>query len=307
MGVDVLILVALIFQAGSGVIKKCLIVQQCAGEAARIALRTQNVLGLLPVGEEELRRDAAMEKSLLHLRKVLEMILMKLERCKKPARISGRRAFRMHATKEALLTAEADLARVTSDLRLPTLADIQLQLDEITVQRDHSAAACASITSTGSAATVGERDYEASSMPARSQVGQEISLDKARGAILKGMRARTGRSGGASVADVIRGKLGTHSPVARSLFSSTESASARNLATSAGDGFNVGGLLARKRVQFERLAEGECLGQGTFGTVLAGRYYDRNVAIKQARAPISAAHILQEFRYGAHFLDKSSV
>ncbi len=302
MGVDVLILVALIFQAGGGVIKRCLIVQQCAGEAARIALRTQNVLGLLPVGAEELRRDVALQKSLLHLRKVLETILMKLERCKKPARISEKRAFRKNATKVALLAAEADLARVTSDLRLRTLADIGLLLDEMKVECDDSAAAGASTASAGSASPVGERDRPSSMWTERSQAREEIPIDKARGAIQKGMRARTGRSRGASVADVIRGELGTHSPVARSLFSSTESALARNSAASSGDGYNVGGLLARKRVQFERLAEGECLGRGTFGTVLAGRYLDRNVAIKQARAPIFATHILQEFRCSADLL-----
>lgn len=100
MTVDVLALVALIFQAGSDVIGQCRIVQQCAGEAARIALRTQNVLGLLQVGEEELLSNVPFECSLLYLRERLEAISVLLGRCKQPARLSAKafRAFRMKAT-----------------------------------------------------------------------------------------------------------------------------------------------------------------------------------------------------------------
>ena len=301
MGVDVLTLVALIFQAGNGVIKKCLTVQQCVRQAARIALRTQNVLGLLPVGEEEWRRDAAPEYSLLHLRELLETILVKLERCKKPARASVKRGFHMKATKEALLEAEADLERVTSDLGLPVLDDIELRLDEMTLQPVESAPR-APTTSAGSAAAAaaGEPDEASTLLSERSsQAGEEITLGKARGAMRQGMRARTRRNGGASVEDVIRGELAT-SPATLSFSSPMQDTFSKRLPTSSvGDRNNARGLLLdRKRVRFDHLVEGRCIGEGTFGKVLAGTYYNRDVAIKKARAPVSA-NILQEFRCSA--------
>lgn len=287
MAVDVLALVALIFQAGSSVIDQCRIAQQCAGEAARIALRTQNVLGLLQVGEEELLSNVPFEYSLLYLRETLETISVLLERCKQPARFSGRasRAFRLKATKDALLATEANLERVTNDLKLPVLADIELLLNESMAQPDANAAQSSSTAPGAVAATANTtwRHGEASSATLECNPDEEkYTKEEARGVIKKGMRART--NGGALVEDVIQDELAK----------SGDSFSI-NLATLSESGNNEGDHLALNRVVFDGLLE-ERLGQGTFGAVLAGRYKNRNVAVKIARAPISDIQTLQDFR-----------
>lgn len=251
-------LVALIFQAGSGVIDQCRIVQQCAGEAARIALRTQNVLGLLQVGEEELLSNVPFEYSLLCLRETLETTSVLLERCKQPARFSAKasRAFRMKATKHKLLETEANLERVTNDLKLPVLADIKLLLKK-------------GNTPQPGASTAG-RHHEASSEILESDPDNEkFSIEETRGVIEEGMRART--NGGALVEDVIQDEL-----------AKSEGPLSINLATLPESGNNEGDHLA--------------LGQGTFGVVLAGRYKNRNVAVKRARALISDPQTVQVFR-----------
>lgn len=286
MAVDVLALVALIFQAGSGVIDQCRTVQQCAGEAARIALRTQNVLGLLQVGEEELLSNVPFECSLLYLRETLETMSVLLERCKQPARFSANasRAFRMKATKAALLAAEASLERVTSDLNLPVLTDIGLLLNE-NVGRPDANAVQRSSTAAGAVAT--GNHHEASSEILESNPDKKKStIEEARRVIEEGMRACT--NGGALVGDVIQDEL-AKSGVSLSI----------HVAALPGSGNNDEGHQALERVLFDGLSEEEPLGQGTFGVVLAGRYKNRNVAVKKARAPISASQTLQDFRYSA--------
>eukprot|EP00752_Nemacystus_decipiens_P004498 g4107.t1 len=284
MAVDVLALVALIFQAGSGVIEQCEIAQQCAGEAARIALRTQNMLGLLQVGEEELLSNVPFEYSLLFLRETLETISVLLERCKQPARPRASRAFRMKATKAALLAAEANLERVTNDLKLPVLADIELLLNESVAQSranaaQHSSAALSAIAATANAAG---RYHEVSSNTLEYHPDEEYTNEEARGVIEQGMRART--NGGALVEDVIQDEL-----------AKSGSSFSINLATFSESGNNEGDHLALNRVVFDGLLE-ERLGQGTFGVVLAGRYKNRNVAVKIARGPISDIQTLQDLR-----------
>lgn len=289
MAVDVLALVALIFQAGSSVIDQCRITQQCAGEAARIALRTQNVLGLLQVGEEELLSNVPFEYSLLFLRETLETISVLLERCKQPARFSARaaRAFRMKATKAALLATEVNLERVTSDLKLPVLADIELLLKEGIALQDVNAAQSSPTAPPGAIATTANttgRHHEAPLETLGYNPDEEpYTNEEARGVIEQGMRART--NGGALVEDVIQDEL-----------AKSGGSFSINLATLSENGNNEGDHLALNRVVFDGLLE-EPLGQGTFGAVLAGRYKNRNVAVKVARAPISDIQTLQDFRY----------
>lgn len=289
MPVDVLALVALIFQAGRGVIDQCRIVQQCAGQAARIALRTQNVLGLLQVGEEELLSNVPFESSLLCLREILETIAVLLERCKSPARSSANasRAFRMKATRDALTAAEANLERVTIDLKLPVLADIELLLlNERFAQCDTNAAQTTSATAGATAITntTGGHVVASSELPLlKSGSDEKSALQEARGVIEEGMRART--NGGANVGDVIQDEL-----------AKSGGSLSINLGTLPERENNGGGHLALKRVLVDGLLESEPLGQGAFGIVLAGRYNSRNVAVKKARRPISAAQTLQDFR-----------
>lgn len=90
MPVDVFALVALIYEAGGIVITQCKIVKQCPAEAARIAIRTQNVLGLLHAAAEDFKGNVALETSLLELRAVLQRVIQLVERCKKKARFSDK-------------------------------------------------------------------------------------------------------------------------------------------------------------------------------------------------------------------------
>lgn len=50
------------------------------------------------------------------------------------------------------------------------------------------------------------------------------------------------------------------------------------------------------RVRFADLEEGAALGEGTFGTVMAGTYRGRDVAIKKARGALGSAPIMEAFR-----------
>lgn len=58
-----------------------------------------------------------------------------------------------------------------------------------------------------------------------------------------------------------------------------------------------GGLVVTLgRVRFEDLEEGEVLGEGTFGTVVAAKYRGRNVAVKKARGAVGSSAIVDAFR-----------
>ncbi|CAM9398970.1 unnamed protein product [Scytosiphon promiscuus] len=275
MPVGVSTLVALIYNTGSGVIDRCKIVQQCPREAARIALRTQNVLGLLRDAAEGFAGNLALERSLLELREALEKIAHLVERCTQPARLSMRvlRAFRITATKESLLAAEDNLERVTRDLRLPLLTSVRAQLDE--VLNEPSSAEAAVLSTRGNDAAedglpvVGERDEASSAAPECGLEGDELILETARGAIEEGMKTPTNESGGASIEEVIRDEL----RLAKSLLAAIPLPPA-----------------------LEGLFEEGHLGHGTFGVVVAGKYLGRDVAIKKARAPIQTAKTLQAFR-----------
>lgn len=74
--------------------------------------------------------------------------------------------------------------------------------------------------------------------------------------------------------------------------------SATEPASSQRSSYKAGGLMVRLgRVKFADLEEGEVLGEGTFGTVLSGRYRGRDVAVKKARGAIGSSSITEAFRW----------
>ncbi|CBN77264.1 Receptor-like PK/ Leucine Rich Repeat Protein Kinase-likely pseudogene [Ectocarpus siliculosus] len=129
------------------------------------------------------------------------------------------------------------------------------------------------------------------------------------------MKARTNESstGGASVEEVILDELLALSPPPPPPAFSPLSQAAGGSVSGNVDGIgpasrrigrNDGNLLELKRVRFEGLVEAGHLGQGTFGEVLAGKYFGRAVAIKKARATVTAVQTLEGFRKEAemHFV-----
>lgn len=118
MSVDVLALSAIIYEAASIVIEQCRLVKLCHAEAARIAMRTQNVLRWLQSAAEEFQGNLALETSMLELRQLLEETRDLMARCTRPRRMARiREMVRMKATRGALIHVETELGRVTNDLR----------------------------------------------------------------------------------------------------------------------------------------------------------------------------------------------
>ena len=207
----------------------------------------------------------------------------------------------MKATKEALVGAEAELERVTQDLRLPLLADIRRQLSEI---KDHVSthpqqnAAIAA----GVAGDEQQQQPTAAAAAAAAAAGgagphlllecaDEGLLQKARDVIDQGMMASN--SMGSTVGEVIRNELAKSQPGGAAAAAGEEEGNPRRTPTTA----SVGGLIAYVwRVRFDKLTEDGFLGQGTFGKVLSGRYDGKEVAIKKARAPVHTASTLQDFQ-----------
>ncbi|CAB1108320.1 unnamed protein product [Ectocarpus sp. CCAP 1310/34] len=297
MPVEISVLVALIYETSSGVIDRCKVARQCSREAARIALRTLNILGLLGASVRGCAGGFVLERKLIELRWALDGIEQLVELCKQPVRFSATtlRACRTRATKEALRGAEVDLQRITADLRLPLLAEIKLQLDEIANET-----AVDSVRSTAG----NHRDTSSPVLPEGGAEEDTLAQDKARDAIERGMKARTNEStGGASVEEVILDELLALSPPPPA-FSPLSQAAGGSVSgnvdgigpTSRRIGRNVGNLLELKRVRFEGLVEAVHLGQGTFGEVVAGKYFGRAVAIKKARATVTAVQTLEGFR-----------
>lgn len=279
MPVDVLALVSLIYKAGGVVIEQCSLVRQCPEEAARIAMRTQNVLAMLRNAADGFAGNVPLETHLLELRQLLEMTREVVARCKRPKRFSAkvRRMFRIRATRDALVNAEMQLERITQDLRLPMLTDIRCQLSDLRIH----------------VLNIRRGDGEDNT---------EALIEATRDAIDQGMRAR--REDGASVGEVIQHEL-TRS-------ARDEEAEYRRATQGGGYGFDderskrsstrssrnsAGNLIALvRRVRYEHLTEGKVLGQGTFGVVRAGTYMGREVAVKKARGPVDAAQTLEDFR-----------
>lgn len=299
MPVEVSALVALIYEISSSVINRCKVAKQCPREAGRIGLRTLNILGLLGPSVRESAGGFALETKLLELRRALDGIAQLVELCKQPVRFSATttlRVCRMRATREALRGAEVDLQQITADLRLPLLAEIELQLDKI-----------ANEPAAGTMRSTADKKHYPSSpvLPESSAEEGRSAQDKARDAIEQGMKARTNEStGGASVEEVILDELRALTPPPPAFSPLSQEAGGSVLGnvygikpTSRRRGRNVGNLLELKRVRFEGLVEERHLGHGTFGKVLAGKYFGKDVAIKKARATVTAVQTLEEFRY----------
>lgn len=288
---DVITLVALIYDVGSSVIEQCKLVKQYPTESARIAIRCQNILGVLKDASHEFSGDVALETSLLELRQLLEQACDMVKRCQRPKRFTAKvtRVFRAYSTRDALNHIDARLERVTSDLRLPMLTDIRRQLTNIK-----------------KLIALGEHDSDSRELL---QAGKE--------AIEKGMTARSA-DGTTVVGDVIRRENGHDDDAATS---SVEGAPAHNNQTEAGTAAGGEGivgedsseeglrrdrdaaeqsgsrLIARLgRVRFESLELGEVLGEGSFGVVFHGIYMGKEVAVKKARTPVVARQTLEAFR-----------
>ena len=119
---------------------------------------------------------------------------------------------------------------------------------------------------------------------------------KARDAIDRGMMARS--ANGSTVGEVIRNELAKSRPSSEKGGAAAEDADPLAAAISQdGSDLHAGSLIAHvRRVRFEYLTEDGYLGQGTFGVVLAGKYFGKDVAVKKARAPIYTNQTLQDFR-----------
>lgn len=213
------------------------------------------------------------------------------------------RVFRMKATKEALGVAEADLERVTQDLRLPLLSDIRRQLSDIKEHvSNHPPPNVADIAASGA----GEEEHQAAAEAAAAAGGVEADLlldcadeellRKTREVIDRGMMASN--SMGSTVGEVIASELAKSNPVDEEAVASAAGAEEEENPLHAPTSATIGGLIARVwRVRFDKLTEKEFLGQGTFGKVHAGIYDGKHVAIKKARAPVFTAATLQDFRW----------
>lgn len=135
MVIDVLAVIALIYDAGTALIKQCREVKKYPIESARIAMRCQNVLGVLKTSAHDFTGDVILATSLLELRELLERARVMMQRCKRPRKLSARvsRIFKAYSMRESLCEIESSLQRITADLRLPMLADIRKELKDIKV------------------------------------------------------------------------------------------------------------------------------------------------------------------------------
>lgn len=305
---DVFSLVALIYDSGGTVIQMCKLVKQCPAEAARIAFRVQNVLGVLQSVAGEIAGVLTLEQSLLDLRALLEKIRDLIQRCKRPARLAHRvrRVFRIFAMRDALVEAESELERVTADLKLPLLADIKRQLNRI---EQH----------------VADRgQHGGGSGGERERAANEALIKIVRKAIDQGMKARSSRES-PTVEDFINDERAKAvwaraSPVMNGTPASyaaeqkqeeeeeeddeeeendeEEREKKPQGRESAGRRMTAGELIVHlRRVRFEDLKEGDVLGVGTFGIVKSGVYMGKEVAVKKARAPVEdASQRLDAFR-----------
>lgn len=69
---DLATIVTFIYEAGNELVERCELVKQCHSEATRIAVRTVRVMGSLEDASREFSRDAALNTSLIELKRVLQ-------------------------------------------------------------------------------------------------------------------------------------------------------------------------------------------------------------------------------------------
>lgn len=110
-------LATFVFGTGMRVLEMCQEAKQCQVEVARIAVRTQNVLGTLKNAGEHFSDEAQLETSLLELKGVFEILQSLVGRCGLPTSFSKRASTAMlkrkNPNKQALADAEARLEQIT--------------------------------------------------------------------------------------------------------------------------------------------------------------------------------------------------
>lgn len=74
MTVDVITLVALIYEAGGSLVEQCRLVKQHPAESSRIAMRVLNVLAVLQNARKEFEGSDELKTSLIELRDLLEKV-----------------------------------------------------------------------------------------------------------------------------------------------------------------------------------------------------------------------------------------
>lgn len=74
MAVDVITLVAFIYEAGANLVEQCKLVKQHPTESSRIAVRCLNILGVLKSTQQEYTNSIQLQTSLFELRDLLERV-----------------------------------------------------------------------------------------------------------------------------------------------------------------------------------------------------------------------------------------
>lgn len=324
-------LIVLIHETGAAVIKMCKLVKQCPIEAARIAMRTQNVLLMLESVAEEFTDVLALNKGLLELRELLENIRVLVRRCKRPARLATRvrRVFGIFAMRDALREVESQLERVTTDLRLPLLGDIKRQLNEMAERADDAGRNNNNRSDGGSGGGDGGGIAGGGGGEIEAAAITEALMKIARKAIDQGMKVRSNnnsssnRENNPTVEDVINSQrakarsarracsppsLLLIGPPTTSYYADEKKQELEgagggrywgNESIGSGGGTIRSGelIVYLRRVQFEHLQQADILGDGTFGVVRSGVYMGKEVAVKTARVPVQgAAQTLDLFR-----------
>lgn len=269
-----------VYAAGVAVLQKCEVARQCETEVVRIAVRTQNILASLQDATQHFSESVELRRSLLELKEIFENVSSLVDRCKRPVTLGGKAKTilqRKNPNHEALIQAERSLEQITQDLKLPLLAGIKHQLNRMEKFSQEALSAAASR----------EVDTEELAKKIAQEINQAMDVSVGRGDI------------------TIRDKINTQvqhfqQEGEESVHLDTtdwNKATVKKTGRSKDSASCVGGLVHMLgRVRFEELEEGEIVGEGTFGIVLAGKYRGRDVAIKRSRGALGSIDILDEFR-----------
>ena len=109
-------LVTFVLSTGITILEMSKEAKQCEVEVARIAVRTQNVLGTLDAAKKHFSEQAGLEVSLLELKSVLESVKVLVGRCgtpKMPRRIKDAILKQKNPNKQALIDTEKKLETIT--------------------------------------------------------------------------------------------------------------------------------------------------------------------------------------------------
>ncbi|CAM9727938.1 unnamed protein product [Pylaiella littoralis] len=265
---DVVSLISFSYEIGSALIKRCKDAKQCHGEATRIAVRTSRVLGSLESAAGEFSNQEWFETSMKELKKALEDAHDLVEKCKKPRTITERASAvrRANSLRDGLQRAEAELERITEDLKIPMQSDIKRAVADIGRNIEDMKAGL---------------DAEALMRAVQEVIRQELNAPR----------------GGLSTGDTIQSHLSKIAEAA----ALDDAPSAEQ--SKAGEGFNLIHKLGSVRYDMLEEDEDGILGEGTFGIVVSGTFKGEEVAIKKARGPVGDKNVLTTFRREAqiHF------